>query len=184
MFTLTSNNKNEIIPIIEDCIKKNVHSFTFSRLVVNQKNTLKYKNNDLVRDYKTTLQYMFDFLVENNVGIFNFKDNLWKLLLYENGLYTPNSDCITGCSMGISSICIMPNGDIYPCSRLPLNLGNIQVSKLIDIWENHQVLSELRNFQNYQKCKKCILVNNCRGCPAIAYAESGSYLEKDPYCWN
>jgi|GEM_PF-5477809 len=180
MLTLTSANSNEVITVLEEAIKRNVHSFTFSRVVLNRKYC---NNNFLINNYRTILDTIFNFLVDKNVQIFNFKDNLWKLFLYEKGIYTP-SDVIYGCNVGISFICIMPNGDVYPCSRIPINLGNLQDTQLIDIWKNNSLLSKFRDFNNYNKCKTCSLVNVCRGCPAIAYMETGDCFETDPYCWK
>lgn len=179
MLTLTSANSDEVITILEECIKRNVHLFSFSRVVSD-----KYcRNSALIKDYDKVLNNIFNFLVDKNVEIFNFKDNLWKLFLYEKGLYSPN-DSGNGCGAGISCIGIMPNGDVYPCSRLPINLGNLQITKLIDIWESNSFLLRFRNFDNYKKCKDCSLINVCRGCPAISYAETGDCFEADPYCWK
>jgi radical SAM protein with 4Fe4S-binding SPASM domain len=180
MLTLTSANSNEVIAVIEESIKRKVHSFTFSRVVSDKK----YCNNSaLISDYKAVLGTIFNFLVDKDVQIFNFKDNLWKLFLYEKGLYTP-SDGGEGCGVGVSYISIMPNGDVYPCSRIPINIGNLQDTKLIDIWKNNSLLSEFRNFDSYKKCRTCSLIKVCRGCPAIAYAETGDCFEADPYCWK
>lgn len=180
MLTLTPENSNEVITVLDECIKRNVSSFTFTRVVANKKHC----NNALVDNYKEILDAIFNFLVDKDVQIFNFKDNLWKLFLYEKGLYIPKDDVIYGCSVGISSICIMPNGNIYPCSRIPINLGNLQKTQLIDIWKDNSLLLKFRDFNNYKKCKTCSLVNVCRGCPAIAYMETGDCFEADSYCWK
>ena len=180
MLTLTSANSDEVITVLEESIKRKVHSFTFSRVISDKKHC---SNTTLINNYKETLDTIFNFLVDKDVQIFDFKDNLWKLFLYEQGLYTP-SDGGKGCGVGISYIGIMPNGDVYPCSRIPINLGNLQDIQLIDIWRNNSLLSKFRKFDSYKKCKTCSLVNVCRGCPAIAFAELGDCFEADPYCWK
>jgi len=180
MLTLTFSNSDEVIEMIEESVRRGVHSFTFSRVVLDKKHC---NNRVLINEYRKILNTIFDFLVDKNVQIFNFKDNLWKLFLCEKGLYSP-SDGGKGCGIGISYIGIMPNGDVYPCSRIPISLGNLQDTQLIDIWEKNPLLLKFRDFDNYKKCKNCSLIEVCRGCPAIAYVETGDCFEADPYCWK
>lgn len=183
MFTLTDNNAEEIISVLDACIKKNVSTFTFSRVVRDGAIKNICSNKYSMLNYKGILQQVFEYLVEKDIDIFSFKDTLWTLFLYEKGLYNINDSSILGCGAGINTMCIMPSGIVQPCSRLPLSIGNIQDETLLDIWNTSPLLQTLRNFSKYEKCGNCSLVSVCRGCRAISYAEFHDILTRDPYCW-
>lgn len=89
------------------------------------------------------------------------------------------------CSAGTNSLAIMPNGDLYPCRRLPIKVGNVLEDGIINVWFSSEVLWNLRNFSKVKgKCKNCKNFVMCRGCRSIAYAKTGDYMEEDPQCWK
>ena len=88
-----------------------------------------------------------------------------------------------GCHAGILYFSLRPNGDIYPCTFLPIKVGNIREQSLTDIWRNSQVLNTLRQRQALKgKCGGCDFRESCGGCRGRAYACTGDYLETDPVC--
>jgi len=96
---------------------------------------------------------------------------------------------VCGCSAGVSGLTILPNGNVTPCRRLPVSLGNVQKDSLRDIWITSPVLGALRDRSRYKgKCGICVRWAHCRGCRAIAFAHSRSrgledYLADDPQCF-
>ncbi len=99
------------------------------------------------------------------------------------------SRAISGCSAGVSGITILPNGNVTPCRRLPLSLGNVQKDSIRDIWASSPVLEALRDRSRYKgRCGSCSRWAVCRGCRAIAYAFARSrgeddFLADDPQCF-
>ncbi len=96
---------------------------------------------------------------------------------------------ISGCAAGVSGLTIQPNGNVTPCRRLPLSLGNVRRDSLREIWAASPVLEALRDKSKYKgKCGACTRWARCRGCRAIAYAWSRSkgaddFLADDPQCF-
>lgn len=96
---------------------------------------------------------------------------------------------IGGCAAGVSGLTIMPNGNLLPCRRLPISLGNVMRDSLREIWAVSPVLEALRDRTRYAgACGKCAQWAHCRGCRAIAYAWSRSqggddFLADDPQCF-
>lgn len=96
---------------------------------------------------------------------------------------------ISGCAAGVSGLTIQPNGNVTPCRRLPLSLGNVRRDSLRKIWAASPVLEALRDRSKYKgKCGACSRWARCRGCRAIAYAWSRSkgaddFLADDPQCF-
>lgn len=90
-----------------------------------------------------------------------------------------------GCTLGLSGCAIFPNGDVTPCNRLLLKLGNINETPFRKIWEESEVLNILRKRSGLKgRCKNCEIMNKCFGCRASAYYRYGGILEEDPYCWK
>jgi radical SAM protein with 4Fe4S-binding SPASM domain len=89
----------------------------------------------------------------------------------------------------VSGLTILPNGNVTPCRRLPLSLGNVRRHSLRRIWATSPVLEALRDRSRYKgKCGACTRWARCRGCRAIAYAFSRSrgeadFLADDPQCF-
>lgn len=84
-------------------------------------------------------------------------------------------------------IVVMPNGDVYPCRRLPIKLGNIMKEDLGDIYFNSSIYNRLSDINtNNKKCIKCQFFSNCLGgarCVAFAYSNNNSFENLDPQCF-
>jgi radical SAM protein with 4Fe4S-binding SPASM domain len=87
------------------------------------------------------------------------------------------------CVIGMDGLCIMPEGNVFPCRRFPISIGNLLETPLKKIWEESDVLEELRKKENLKgKCGRCEM-RDCRGCRSLALALTGDYLSEDPHCW-
>jgi radical SAM protein with 4Fe4S-binding SPASM domain len=88
-----------------------------------------------------------------------------------------------GCHAGILYFSLRPNGDVYPCTFLPIKAGNIREQSLTDIWRKSKILNMLRQRTSLKgKCGTCEYREACGGCRGRAYACTGDYLETDPVC--
>lgn len=191
MFTLSKANMKEIIPVINLVAKEGVSSFDFARLVpigngFGFQDELiepeEYRNLlvSILREYKKLRK-------EGATTIFGRKDQLWKLLYYELGLFNipkKNNKIFDGCHMGIAGMVVGADGVVYPCRRLPLEAGKVPEEKLRDIFIESEVFNLVRKVENLEKCSKCELFNFCRGCPAVTQGVTGDFLKADPQCWK
>ncbi len=105
-----------------------------------------------------------------------------------------------GCLAGKSYCTVSPTGDVTPCPRLPIRLGNIRSESFGNIWATSPVLASLRDTGQLQgKCGRCEYRGICGGCRARAYGaghrdsvtcgriydpgkRNGNYLGPDPWC--
>ena len=87
------------------------------------------------------------------------------------------------CIVGVDGLCIMPEGNVFPCRRFPISIGNLLETPLKKIWEESDLLEELRKKENLKgKCGRCEM-RDCRGCRSLALALTGDYHEENPHCW-
>jgi radical SAM protein with 4Fe4S-binding SPASM domain len=90
--------------------------------------------------------------------------------------YTPTQYCqfdpvklglgVKSCTAAKISMCVGPNGDVYPCQSYFESLGNILEVDWQKIW-NHPLAVQLRNREYVEsKCKECPQLQVCGGgCP-------------------
>lgn len=173
-----NNNVNSIYELIQLCNLYNVDRLLITRLVLegNAKDNFK----DIIlspNKYKKLLLMLNDYSKDkiNKVKILKGRC-LWRLIDKTQG---------SVCPVGINSIAILPNGDVLPCRRMPIIIGNLKKESLYKIWYGSKVLWDIRRKSNLKgKCGNCSDNEKCGGCRAIAYATTGDYLESDPYCWK
>lgn len=86
------------------------------------------------------------------------------------------------CVIGKDGLCIMPDGDVFPCRRFPVSIGNLLQTPLKKVWEDSNLLKILRKKENLKgKCGICPR-EDCFGCRSLAFALTHDYLAEDPHC--
>jgi radical SAM protein with 4Fe4S-binding SPASM domain len=90
-----------------------------------------------------------------------------------------------GCTAGQSLLAVLPNGDVYPCRRMPVKVGNVLRSPLMEIYSESALLRALRDRDRVcEECRGCFFVNDCRGgSKCLSYALTGDPFALDPGCW-
>jgi len=89
------------------------------------------------------------------------------------------------CTAGDTLISILPNGDVYPCRRMPVKVGNVQETSLARIYHKSEILQALRDGNRTPDgCGNCFFVRACRGgLRCLSHAVTGSPFGPDPGCW-
>ncbi|MHB8379869.1 MAG: TIGR04053 family radical SAM/SPASM domain-containing protein [Acidimicrobiales bacterium] len=83
---------------------------------------------------------------------------------------------------GKGIIFVGANGDIYPSGFLPIALGNVRTSNLIDVYRDHGVLRSIRRADFVGPCRSCDDADLCGGSRSRAYATYENPLASDPGC--
>lgn len=184
MSTVSDKNLEELPDLVDIVAKEEVVVYGFARYCP--------VNGSSFRDFLSPLKYR-NFLsrmwqkfkeFETSRTKFTFKDHLWKLWFYENGLLDVRKEDIVldGCSCGISHMTLLPDGTVYACRRFDSPVGNIFQSSFEDVFLGKE-MEKYREIHNLSGCNTCFLKNYCRGCHAVSYGTYGDYFSKDPQCW-
>jgi AdoMet-dependent heme synthase len=188
MFTLQRLNMMDVPDIIDLCIKENISGITIERIIpVN--NDDKFTKEEIYSIFKY-ISDRSDFEYDNGTALKILKYRpLWINLdpcRAKIGMNTPVHKDLGGlCSIGMDGICILPDGDVLGCRRLPIVIGNLKTDLLEKIWTQSRLLWEVRDKNNIKgKCHLCEYSSRCGGCRSMAYAYTGDYLEEDPHCWK
>lgn len=90
---------------------------------------------------------------------------------------------IGGCGAGRAYCAIQPAGKVTPCVFMPLVVGDLRETELIEIWRSSPILKILRNRENLKlNCGICEYREVCGGCRARAYAYYRDINGPDPGC--
>ncbi len=89
-----------------------------------------------------------------------------------------------GCLAGQHIAFIDRFGNVRPCSYFAEAAGNLREQTFREIWEESDLLKDLRDFHRYEgKCGACEYLQVCGGCRARASAlNEGNYLAEEPFC--
>lgn len=99
----------------------------------------------------------------------------------ETSGYTGNRG---GCTAGIATCVITPNGDVIPCPFLRVIAGNVYDENFPYIWFNSPVFNQLRDRSRFdQPCGLCKFISYCGGCRKNALDFSGKLTGYDPECF-
>lgn len=190
MFTLSQENKNELMPLCE-FLDKTLDAFQFAfDFVVPMGNAADTKETYLsLEDANSILKSYYNFAITKSTGkkVYLLKPSKYRAYQYSEDDQEISMQydypVISGCHIGWDSVAILQNGDVLPCRRLPIVLGNLKKDTFEDIFLNSELLRKFRRFQQYQRqCGSCNYGKLCRGCPAISYALTGDCFEKFQLC--
>ncbi|MHA2495666.1 MAG: radical SAM protein [Candidatus Hodarchaeales archaeon] len=89
------------------------------------------------------------------------------------------------CTAGDSLLAVLANGDLVPCRRMPIKIGNLLENSLEELYNTNPLLRDLRNRAKISKgCENCYAAQACRGgLKCLSYATKGDPFIADPGCW-
>ncbi len=89
------------------------------------------------------------------------------------------------CTAGDTLLTVLPNGDVYPCRRMPIRVGSLQETPLAELYYQNDLLCALRDrSRTSEGCQGCCFARLCRGgLKCLAYAATGDPFRADPGCW-
>jgi radical SAM protein with 4Fe4S-binding SPASM domain len=184
--TLTKQNISDISYLIDLCEKNGISGLGLRRLVAIGRG----------RSLKSNLLSPMDLK-----KIYSYIEQKQKELKRKNSRLS----LIRGCEEGIFSqqvnyplnlnscaviegrgLVVLPNGDLIPCRRLPIKIGNIFEKDLVTLYYTSDKLAQLRNLNNaHRLCKECPYFNYClSGAKCISYNYFNKLSTPDPQCWR
>lgn len=193
MFTIHHGNVQDVPTLIDLAIAEDVDAITIERFVPTGSGadlaSLVLSPDEIHSVYKYVAERADrEFEVGTGLKILKYR-SLWILLDPDRSKIARDScvhtDLGAMCSIGIDSLCILPDATALPCRRLDIPIGNLLEDSVFKIWYTSDLLWQLRNKNNLKgKCNGCELIPRCGGCRATAYAMTGDYLAEDPQCWS
>jgi len=115
--------------------------------------------------------------------IIDMRRPLWVLVKDEAEKLNVSAEVGGSCAAGFSCLALLPNGDVMPCRRMNVVIGNLVKQNFFEIWYGSNLLNDLRE-KSAVECSSCEFLRSCGGCKAVSKAVNGSFFVRDPLCWK
>ena len=179
MSTVNSCNFKEIPTLMEFLYSKEIFSWSFARHIPKYGhcgiNPLGYK------DFLIKVRNLHQKYEKEGHPTLN-RESLIHALKNE----VENSEkFVSGCGLGTSSICLLPDKTVMACRRLPdsiLGKWSLEEGFLFHFLFNPK-MQKYREREVYGECGDCNYFYSCRGCRAAAFKAHGHISKNDPQCW-
>lgn len=186
MTTVSKKNAQDIPALTRIIVEHGLASSAFARYCPNSQDDLSLMFEPL--EYRAFLEGMwnvYDELADRGTT-FPLKDHLWNLFLLEKDLFVPEDTggiVVAGCGMSVSHLTVLADGNVYACRRFKSHIGKVPEQNFDELFMS-PMMEQYRIPENYQKCFQCELYAYCRGCSAVSYCTTGSWMSPDPQCWK
>jgi len=189
--TVTAANLNQIKDILELAISLGAAAHHIFLLVPTGRGRDLAKQAITAREYEETLHWFYNESLTCPIQLkATCAPHYFRILhqqkKHHQAVEKPQGqfhESTRGCLGGISFCFISHVGQVQPCGYLEVDCGNVQKQSFRHIWENSEVLKNLRDLNNYKgKCGRCEFGKVCGGCRARAYEATGDYLMEEPLC--
>ncbi len=111
------------------------------------------------------------------------KHSSTNVAMYRALQFLKTNDYAYSCTAGDSLLTVMENGDLVPCRRMPIVVGNLLTENMYELYMNNETLKSLRQDNIPNDCEKCEHSNYCKGgLKCLTYAIYGSLNHKDVGC--
>lgn len=179
-FTATKLNYKEFPKVVKYARKYNVNNVWSDRYIPLGNS----EDKNLAMDYKQTREYLKIMNNERN-KLLKIKNNNTTISMYRALQFQMTNDFAYGCTAGDTLLTVMENGDLVPCRRMPIVVGNLFETKMCDLYMKSDILKELREKKIPDECVECEHSEMCHGgLKCLTYAMYKDLNHKDYGCNN
>jgi radical SAM protein with 4Fe4S-binding SPASM domain len=179
MFTVMKGNVKHLPALVHLCQDLGMNGLILERFVPWGRGRQNYAgevlNRQEWRDFLTDLYRLFSMDIDD---VPPAPYQAFQVQFHDGEMELSGAPCV----IGTDGLCVMPEGEVFPCRRFPLSIGNLLDDSLDQLWAHSKLLNTLRQKENLKgQCRTCGY-SECRGCRSLAFALTGDYLEEDPHC--
>ena len=108
----------------------------------------------------------------------------YKFISNQRSLQCVEGSSVYQCSAGKNLLAVLPNGDVMPCRRLPVIVGNLMDQSMEEIYRN-ETMVDLAKFTAPKECMNCSDCATCKGgAKCVNFAQKNTYHSKDVNCYK
>ncbi|MEE3344223.1 MAG: radical SAM protein [Bacilli bacterium] len=139
-------------------------------------------DESLVLNYGETRDYL-KIMYKERLKLKKSKKNITSISMNRALQFQLTNDFAYGCTAGDTLLTVMENGDLVPCRRMPIVVGNLFENDMYDLYRNSDVLKKLRKKKIPDECDDCEHAEMCHGgLKCLTYAIYGDLNHKDIGC--
>ena len=177
-FTATKLNYKEFPKVVKYARKLNVDNVWSDRYIPLGDSI----DKELMMNYEETREYLKIMNCERD-KLMRMKNNHTTISMYRALQFQMTNDFAYGCTAGDTLLTVMENGDLVPCRRMPIVVGNLLKDNMYKLYKNNKILKELRKNTIPDDCKDCEHASMCHGgLKCLTYALYKDLNHKDVGC--
>lgn len=177
-FTATKLNYKEFPKVVKYARKYHVNNVWSDRYIPLGSSI----DNDLQMNYDETREYLKIMKTERK-KLQQKKKNKTVISMYRALQFQMTNDYAYRCTAGDTLLTVMENGDLVPCRRMPIVVGNLLKDNMLYLYKNNIFLKKLREDKIPDDCKDCEYSKTCSGgLKCLTYALYKNLNHKDVGC--
>ena len=177
-FTATKLNYKEFPKVVKYARKYHVNNVWSDRYIPLGNS----EDKNLALNFDETREYLEIMNKERNKIRYK-KHNITTISMYRALQFQMTNDFAYGCTAGDTLLTVMENGDLVPCRRMPIIVGNLLKENMYDLYKNNKTLKELRIKKIPDDCESCEHSEMCHGgLKCLTYALYKDLNHKDIGC--
>lgn len=177
-FTATSTNYKEFPKVVKYAVKHKVDNVWSDRYIPLGDN----EDKSLTLNVEQTQEYL-NIMNNEREKLRNKRKNTTSISMYRALQFQKTNDFAYGCTAGDTLLTVMENGDLVPCRRMPIVVGNLLKDNMYELYKNSKVLKELRLNKIPDDCSECEHSEMCHGgLKCLTYALYKELNHKDIGC--
>ena len=176
-FTATKINYKEFPKVVKYAEKYGVDNIWSDRFIPLSKNDeINFQmSKEETREYLKIMQ-------KERVRL-KLKRSKTNVAMYRALQFQMTNDYPYTCTAGRSLLTVMENGDLVPCRRMPIVIGNLLKDNMYKLYKNSKVIKELQKDTTPDDCKSCEHSKKCSGgLKCLTYALYKDLNHKDVGC--
>jgi radical SAM protein with 4Fe4S-binding SPASM domain len=178
MFTVMKSNYQNLLPYLRWCEQLDVDGMILERFIPWGRGRESIDQVLGKEQWRELVETLFDFFSIERAEVLQSPHQAFHVCFRKDGPELLGAPCV----IGTDGLCIMPGGDVFPCRRFPVSIGNLLGDSLNRIWREDPILEALREKKNLKgRCGHCS-IEGCRGCRSLALSLTGDYLSENPHC--
>ena len=175
-FTATHINYKEFPKVVKFAIKHDVNNVWSDRYI-----PLGDNDKSLIMTKNDTYEF-FNILNKERLNLIRNKSKT-SIAMYRALQFQFTNDYAYKCTAGDTLLTVMENGDLVPCRRMPIVVGNLLNDSMYNLYKNSKILKDLRKNTIPDDCKECEHANRCSGgLKCLTYAIYKNLNNKDFGC--
>lgn len=176
-FTATKINYKEFPQVVKFAEKHKVDNVWSDRFIpLNENNDV-----DLQMTKEETTEYLK--IMEDERIRLKLKKSKTNIAMYRALQFQMTNDYPYTCTAGKRLLTVMENGDLVPCRRMPIVIGNLLQDDMYKLYKSSKILKPLQKDTTPDDCKKCEHSKKCSGgLKCLTYAIYKDLNHKDVGC--
>lgn len=176
-FTAQKTNYKEFPKVVELAEKYNVDNVWSDRFIPLGSEY----DKEFIMNLENTREYLS--IMENERLRLKQKNSKTRVAMYRALQFQMTNDYPYKCSAGKTLLTVMENGDLVPCRRMPIVVGNLLKDNMYKLYKTSKVLKKLQKEITPDDCKSCEYSNLCNGgLKCLTYALYKDLNNKDIGC--